>query len=61
MPNLKCLSDKVSNKATRTYLMPHQGTAQDAPIGLDPPEMDQPIRYRKVLGGIIRDYYRAAA
>lgn len=40
---------------------PHQGLDQDAPAGLDPPDTDQPIRYRKVLGGIIHDYYRAAA
>ena len=40
---------------------PHQGLEQDAPVGLDPPDIPKPIRYRKVLGGIIRDYYRAAA
>ena len=40
---------------------PHQGLDQDAPAGLDLPETDQPIRCRKVLGGIIHDYYRAAA
>ena len=40
---------------------PHQSLDQDAPAGLDPPDITMPIRYRKVLGGIIRDYYRAAA
>ena len=40
---------------------PHQGILQDAPAGLDPPDTAMPIRYRKVLGGVIRDYYRAAA
>ena len=40
---------------------PHQGLDQEAPAGLDPPDTNQPIRYRKVLGGIIYDYYRAAA
>ena len=40
---------------------PHQGIDQEAPAGLDPPDIDQPIRCRKVLGGIIHDYYRAAA
>ena len=40
---------------------PHQGILQDAPVGLDPPDLGQPIRCRKMLGGVIRDYYRAAA
>ena len=40
---------------------PHQGILQDAPVDLDPPDLDLPIRCRKVLGGVIRDYYRAAA
>lgn len=40
---------------------PHQGLQQDAPAGFDPPDIDQPIRFRKVLGGIIRDDSRDAA
>ena len=40
---------------------PHQGLDQEAPAGLDPPDTNQPIHCQKVLGGIIRDYYRAAA
>ena len=40
---------------------PHQGLAQDSPLGLGKASTEGPIRYRNVLGGIIRDYYRAAA
>ena len=40
---------------------PHQGLGQDSPLGLEPVSIAGPIRCRHVLGGIIRDYYRAAA
>jgi hypothetical protein len=40
---------------------PHQGLEQDSPLGLEPEAIEGQIRYRKVLGGIIRDYYREAA
>jgi transposase InsO family protein len=40
---------------------PHQGLAQDSPLGLAPVSNQGPIRCRKVLGGIISDYYREAA
>ena len=40
---------------------PHQGIDQDSPLGLEPVSTKGPIRFRKVLGGIIRDYYREAA
>jgi putative transposase len=40
---------------------PHQGLDQDSPLGLKLGTPEGPIRYRKVLGGIIRDYYREAA
>ena len=40
---------------------PHQGIDQDSPLGLDSVSAEGPIRYRTVLGGIIRDYYREAA
>ena len=39
---------------------PHQGIDQDSPLGLEPALTEGPIRYRNVLGGIIRDYYRIA-
>jgi putative transposase len=39
---------------------PHQGLDQDSPLGLAVSTVG-PIRYRNVLGGIIRDYYREAA
>jgi putative transposase len=38
----------------------HQGLEQDSPLGLTV-STESPIRYRNVLGGIIRDYYREAA
>ncbi len=40
---------------------PHQGIEQDSPLGLEFASTEGPIRYRNVLGGIIRDYYREAA
>ena len=40
---------------------PHQGLDQDSPLGLEAASTEGPIRYRNVLGGIIRDYYREAA
>jgi transposase InsO family protein len=40
---------------------PHQGIDQDSPLGLKSVTAEGPILYRKVLGGIIRDYYREAA
>ena len=40
---------------------PHQGLSQDSPLGLVPVTQEGPVRHRKVLGGIIRDYYREAA
>jgi len=40
---------------------PHQGIEQDSPLGLELASPEGSIRYRNVLGGIIRDYYREAA
>jgi putative transposase len=40
---------------------PHQGIDQDSPLGLELASSEGSIRYRNVLGGIIRDYYREAA
>jgi putative transposase len=40
---------------------PHQGLAQQAPIPYTPGLPQGAIRHRKVLGGLIRDYYREAA
>ena len=39
---------------------PHQGIDQDSPLGLTV-STEGAIRYRNVLGRIIRDYYREAA
>jgi len=40
---------------------PHQGLEQDSPTGMPPTSQEGAVRYRNVLGGIIRDYYREAA
>ena len=40
---------------------PHQGLAQQTPIPYTPGLPQGPIRHRKVLSGLIRDYYREAA
>jgi putative transposase len=40
---------------------PHQGLAQNSPMSMSPVSPEGTVRYRKVLGGIIRDYYREAA
>jgi putative transposase len=40
---------------------PHQGLEQDSPTGMLPASQQGKVGYRKVLGGIIRDYYREAA
>ena len=39
----------------------HQGLGQNAPASLDAPDVKKPIRYRRVPGGTIRDYYYCAA
>jgi transposase InsO family protein len=53
---------RVLQEYTRYYnaRRPHQGLAQDSPLGIEPVAQG-PIRCRNVLGGIIRDYYREAA
>jgi putative transposase len=41
---------------------PHQGLEQDSPLVRVEPSIEEgSIRYHKVLGGIIRAYYREAA
>jgi putative transposase len=40
---------------------PHQGIAQNSPLGFEVPSGEGAIAYRGVLGGVIRDYYREAA
>jgi putative transposase len=40
---------------------PHQGIAQNSPLGLGSTATEGTIQYRDVLGGVIRDYYREAA
>jgi len=40
---------------------PHQGIDQQIPVSSTGRRADGPVRFRKVLGGIIHDYYRDAA
>ena len=40
---------------------PHQGIDQQIPVPTIARETTGPVRCRKVLGGIIHDYYRDAA
>jgi hypothetical protein len=50
-----------SSKRNIIARRPHQGLEQDSPIGMLPASQQGSVRCRKVLGGIIRDYYREAA
>ncbi|HSH82272.1 MAG TPA: integrase core domain-containing protein [Herpetosiphonaceae bacterium] len=43
------------------YARPHQGISQQCPVPGERRPADGPVRCRDVLGGIIHDYYRAAA
>ncbi len=43
------------------HARPHQGIAQQVPAGGRRGAERGPVRCRDVLGGIIHDYYRAAA
>jgi transposase InsO family protein len=40
---------------------PHQGLAQESPLPRLAPKAEGPVCCRAVLGGILHDYYRAAA
>ncbi|HEY9756118.1 MAG TPA: integrase core domain-containing protein [Oculatellaceae cyanobacterium] len=67
LDKLIILNERHLRRVLTEYLVyyntrrPHQGIDQDSPLGLEPGSTTAPIRYRKVLGGIIRDYYREAA
>lgn len=52
---------RVMKEYTAYYNLrrPHQGLRQKSPLGFNLEQGN--IRYRKVLGGILRDYYREAA
>jgi putative transposase len=41
--------------------LPHQGLHQHSPLARDTLVTNAPIRYRNILGGILRDHYREAA
>ncbi len=61
------LNERHLHRTLQEYLAyynarrPHQGLKQDSPLGLASVTQKGPVRHRKVLGGIIRDYYREAA
>ena len=40
---------------------PHQSLDQQSPVTRTPPVSAGPVAYRRVLGGIIKDYYRTPA
>ncbi len=66
LDRLIILNERHLRRVLMEYLIyynarrPHQGLEQDSPRGLEPALTEGPIRYRNVLGGIIRDYYREA-
>jgi putative transposase len=67
LDHLIILNERHLRRVLKEYVIyynerrPHQGLDQDSPLGLEPATLEGPIRYRNVLGGIIRDYYREAA
>jgi hypothetical protein len=40
---------------------PHQGIEQRCPLPIERGRREGPVKCRNVLGGIVHDYYRAAA
>jgi transposase InsO family protein len=66
LDKLIILNERHLRRVLTEYLVyyntrrPHQSLDQDSPLGLTM-STEGPIRYRNVLGGIIRDYYREAA
>jgi putative transposase len=67
LDRLIILNERHLRRALKEYVVyyntrrPHKGLAQDSPLGLEAVSFQGPIRCRKVLGGIISDYYREAA
>ena len=61
------LSEAHLRRVMREYVTyynearPHQGIKQQPPVPKSTPKGNDPICCRKVLGGIIHDYYRKAA
>ncbi len=56
-PLRRTLNEYVTDYNARR---PHQSLEQDSPCGLASASRQEPICCRKVLGSIIRDYYREA-
>ena len=67
LDHLLILSQRSLNNVLTEYIdyynraRPHQGLQQQTPIPYIQGPFEGPIRHRKVLGGLIRDYYRDAA
>ena len=67
LDRLIILNERHLHRVLKEYIAyyntrrPHQALQQDSPLGLKPCTTEGSIHYRKVLGGIIRDYYREAA
>lgn len=63
----KLLNERHLQRVLKEYVKyfnharPHQGIGQQIPSGDKRGIEDGPVRCRNVLGGIIHDYYRAAA
>jgi putative transposase len=61
------LNEQHLHRTLTEYVMyynirrPHQSLGQNSPLGLAPVAQNGRVRYRNVLGGIIRDYYRETA
>jgi putative transposase len=67
LDKLIILNERHLRRTLREYVAyynarrPHQSLEQDSPCGPASVSIEDPIRCRQVLGGIIRDYYREAA
>ena len=61
------LNDHHLGQGLKEYLSyynqarPHQGVQQYSPVPYSPCKPEETIRYRAVMGGLIRDYYREVA
>ena len=67
LDHLIILNDGHLRRVLKEYIeyynsrRPHQGIQQQSPKGFDVAFTSDPIRCHKILGGILKDYYRDAA
>lgn len=67
LDKLLIINKEHLRQVMRTYIKhynhahPHQGIYQQAPIPFPASQTHGPVRHRKVLEGIIHEYYREAA